>query len=285
MEASDGLADRAPDDVVKATTSAPRRRALPRGLGSQVGKVLPAVALLAMIFGAWQLAVHIFDINPTILPAPSEILKTAWESRDILWSDFKVTIVEVLVGFAIGFVCGVLLAALIASSSVLERSLYPLAVGSQTIPIFAIAPLLVIWFGFGLLPKVIVVALIVFFPITVTTVEGLRSAEPEMIALMRSLPASRWQIFRMIQIPASLPYVVAGTQVGVAYSVAGAMIGEWVGATEGLGARMLAANSLLRTDLVFAAILVLSLMALALFVLVIVIGRLVTPWKRVQGHG
>jgi len=241
----------------------------------------PVAAILAVAIVGWELAVSIWDVRDVILPAPSQIASTVWEERSLLASDMLVTLKEVALGFTLGLTAGVTLACLIVYSRVLERALYPLAVGSQTIPVFAIAPLLVIWFGFGVWPKVIVAALIVFFPITVNMVEGLRSAEPEAISLLRSLSASRWTIFRMVQIPASLPYLLAGTQVGVAYSVIGAVIGEWVGATEGIGARMLSANSLLQTDLVFAAIAVLSIVTLTLFVLVNVLGRLLMPWKRV----
>ena len=241
----------------------------------------PVSVLLVLLIGGWEIAVRALHTQDVILPAPSRIAQTIWDNFGLLSGDMGHTLVEVMLGFALGFGGGVLIAALIVWSKTLERALYPLAVASQTIPVFAIAPLLVIWFGFGILPKVIVAALIVFFPITVNTVEGLRSAEPDSIKLLRSLSASRWQIFRLIQVPASLPYVLAGTQVGIAYSVIGAVIGEWVGSTKGIGARMLSANSLLQTDLVFAAIVVLSVVALALFVLVSLAGRLLLPWKRV----
>ena len=246
----------------------------------ELGEMLPAAAIVLAAIVLWQVAVAVFDVKDVILPPPTQIAKTLWEQRSLLASDTLFTLRNVLVGFAVGWIGGVALAAAIVASRVLERALYPLAVGSQTIPVFAIAPLLVIWFGFGMTPKVIITALIVFFPVTVNTVEGLRSADNEMIALMRSLSASRWQIFRIVQIPAALPYVIAGTQVGVAYSVIGAVIGEWVGSTNGIGARMLSANSLLQTDLVFAAIVVLTVMALVLFVLVTLLGRWLTPWRR-----
>jgi ABC-type nitrate/sulfonate/bicarbonate transport system permease component len=249
-------------------------------LTRRAGKeALPAALILVLLIGGWEIAVRVMDIQPVILPAPSRVATALWDNRGLLYSDMVVTIKEILVGFALGFVGGVVLAGLIVYSRTLDRALYPLAVASQTIPVFAIAPLLVIWFGFGMLPKVLVAALIIFFPITVNTVEGLRSAEPEMIALLRSLGASHWQIFRLIQIPASLPYVVAGTQVGIAYSVIGAVIGEWVGSTNGIGARMISANSLLQTDLVFASIVVLSLVALTLFLAVALISRLAFPWR------
>jgi ABC-type nitrate/sulfonate/bicarbonate transport system permease component len=244
--------------------------------------VLPALLLLALIIGGWETATHVFGIHPVVLPAPSLIGRTIAADWSLLVSNMLFTLWEVLLGFGIGFAVGLILAILIVYSPALERALYPLVVASQTIPVFAIAPLLVIWFGFGIWPKVLIAALIVFFPICVNEVEGLRSAEPEMIDLLRSLSASRWHIFRLVEFPASIPYLLAGTQVGIAYSVIGAVIGEWVGSNRGIGELMLSANAMIRTDRVFAAIVVLSVVALSLFVGVALISRLLMPWKRVE---
>ncbi len=243
---------------------------------------MPAILLLVVIIAGWESAIHVFDIHPAILPAPSRIVTTIFADWSLLASNMVYTLWEVLLGFAIGFITGLVLAILIVYSPVLERALYPLVVASQTIPVFAIAPLLVIWFGFGIWPKVLISALIVFFPICVNEVEGLRSAEPEMINMLRSLSASRWRIFRLVEMPASIPYLLAGTQVGIAYSVIGAVIGEWVGSNRGIGYLMLAANAMIRTDRVFAAIVVLSVVALALFVIAGFMSRVLMPWKYIE---
>jgi len=244
--------------------------------------VVPALALLLLIIGGWEVATIVLGIHPVILPSPSLIVQTIVKDWGLLYTNMLYTLWEVLIGFGLGFAVGLILAILIVYSPALERALYPLVVASQTIPVFAIAPLLVIWFGFGIWPKVLIAALIVFFPICVNEVEGLRSAEPEMIDLLRSLSASRWTIFRLVEFPASIPYLIAGTQVGIAYSVIGAVIGEWVGSSRGIGQLMLAANAMIRTDRVFAAIVVLSIVALALFASVTLLSRVLMPWKYIK---
>lgn len=263
---------------------------IPRTTANQIDLVrkriavnyMPAILLLVVIVAGWEAAIPVFDIHPAILPAPSRIVTTIFTDWSLLASNMVYTLWEVLLGFAIGFLTGLVLAILIVYSPVLERALYPLVVASQTIPVFAIAPLLVIWFGFGIWPKVLISALIVFFPICVNEVEGLRSAEPEMINMLRSLSASRWRIFRLVEMPASIPYLLAGTQVGIAYSVIGAVIGEWVGSNRGIGYLMLAANAMIRTDRVFAAIVVLSVVALSLFVIAGLMSRVLMPWKYIS---
>jgi ABC-type nitrate/sulfonate/bicarbonate transport system permease component len=225
----------------------------------------PSLLLILLFITAWEAATRVLDIHPVVLPSPSRIFETMIQDRVLLYENMLVTFWEIVLGFAIGFTAGFVLALLIAYSPILERSLYPIVVGSQTIPVFAIAPLLIIWFGFGIWPKALIAALIVFFPITVNGVEGLRSAEPESIDLLRSLSATNWQIFRLVQLPSAVPYLIAGTQVAIPYAVIGAVIGEWVGASQGIGHLMLASHSMLRTDRVFAAIVVLSFVALFLF--------------------
>jgi ABC-type nitrate/sulfonate/bicarbonate transport system permease component len=257
----------------------PGSEPLDQKIGRYTRNLLPATILLVIFISGWEIATHVFDIHKVILPAPSQILRVIYEERVLLMDDMFFTLQEVLLGFAIGFIAGLVLAIMIVYSPMLERSIYPLVVASQTIPVFAIAPLLVIWFGFGIWPKVLIAALIVFFPICVSEIEGLRSAEPEMIDLLRSLSASRWKIFRLVEFPASIPYLMAGTQIGITYSTIGAVIGEWVGSNKGIGELMLAGNAMLRTDLVFAAIVVLSVVTLALFISVSIISRLMMPWK------
>jgi ABC-type nitrate/sulfonate/bicarbonate transport system permease component len=163
-------------------------------------------------------------------------------------------------------------------SRTLERSLYPFVIASQTIPIIVIAPLLLIWVGYGLAPKIIVVALIAFFPIVVNMVDGLKSADPDVVHLLRILGANRWQIFVKVQLPSSLPFLFSGLRVAMAVSVIGAVIGEWVGSSQGLGYLMIRSKPQFLTERVFAAIVVLSAIGVTLFALVGGLEKLAIPW-------
>lgn len=247
----------------------------------QLSKILPAFLLLLSLIIIWEAVVRIFNVHPVILPAPTRILEAVVRDWDLLISNMAHTMLAVLLGFAIGFVTGMILAMMIVYSPSLERTVYPLVITSQTIPVFAIAPLLIIWFGFGIWPKVFIAALIVFFPICVTEVEGLRSAEPDMINMLKSLSAGRLKIFRLVEFPASIPYLLAGCQMGITYAVIGAVIGEWVGSNRGIGNLMLQANAMNRTDRVFAAILVLSAVTMILFVSINIISKIALPWKNI----
>lgn len=243
---------------------------------------LPVVLLLVVVVGGWEAYVKLSGVNAVIVPGPGQVAKAWWTNRSTLSSDLFVTLREIVYGFLAGFIIGIVTGVAIVYSRVLERMLYPVVIASQVIPVFAIAPLLIIWFGFGIAPKVIIAALIVFFPITVNMVEGLRSADEGIIDVMRSYGASEWRIFRTIRLPSSVPYVLVGTQVGITFAVIGAVIAEWVGASSGLGYRMTVANSQSETDLVFAAILTLAVVGVALFALVRVVGDVLFPWQRKQ---
>lgn len=240
---------------------------------------LPALVLMLLIAVGWQLYVTWADVNPVILPSPTQILTTTWESRSLLLSDLAVTMTEIGLGFLLGVIVGMLCGMAIESWRTMERVLYPLVVASQAVPIFAIAPLLVIWFGFGIMPKVLMAAVIVFFPICVNQVEGLRSADAGVIELLRSYGASSLRIFRTAKLPSSTPFLLAGMQLGATYAVIGAVIAEWLGASEGIGYRMVVANSLSDTELVFAAIFVVAIVGLLLFAAVRLIGNLLFPWQ------
>ncbi len=245
---------------------------------------LPPTALVAALLLAWQLAALALEVPKWLLPAPTEIGATLYSSWELLARHGWVTLQEVLVGFGLSFVVGVALAVAIAYSRTLERAIYPFVIASQTIPVIAIAPILLIWFGYGLLPKVIVVALICFFPIVVNMVDGLRSVDQDLVNLLRTLGASRWQIFTKARLPASLPFLLSGTKVAIAVSVIGAVIGEWVGASAGLGYFMVRSASQFQTARVFAAILVLSAMGVSLFGLVAASERYLLPWYRLGGR-
>lgn len=245
---------------------------------------IPAAMIVLGIVGLWEAYVRIFDVQKWLLPAPSLIIKTIGVDAALLSRHTLATAEEVVVGFALALVCGVLLAAAIGLSKTVERALYPFLVASQTIPIIVIAPMLLIWVGYGLAPKVIVVALICFFPIVVNMVDGLRSVDSDVISLMRTLGASRWQIFAKAQVPTSLPFLFTGVRIAVAFSVIGAVIGEWVGSSEGLGYLMIRSKPQFLTERVFAAIVILSAMGVGLFAMVGLLQRLALPWWRKE-HG
>lgn len=240
---------------------------------------LPSLVLIFALGAIWQLYVTSADVNSVILPTPTSILETTWEERSLLLSDLSVTIREVILGFLIGLVAGMVCGILITYSRVFERVIYPIVVASQAVPVFAFAPLLVIWFGFGILPKVLMAAVLVFFPICVNQVEGLRAADHRAIDMLRAFGASEIRVFRSVRLPGSVPYLVAGTQVGMTFAVVGAVVAEWLGASDGLGYRMVVANSLSNTELVFAAILVTALLGIVMFGLVRIVANLLFPWQ------
>ncbi|MEA3356414.1 MAG: ABC transporter permease [Candidatus Bipolaricaulota bacterium] len=248
---------------------------MPRSIKDYTGTVL----VLILFFLLWELGARGFNVPSYILPAPSRVLYVFFSRFTFLLGHATMTLLEVALGIIFGTAGGISLALVIFYSPSLERALYPLIIASQMIPIFAIAPLLVLWFGYGLWPKATVAALIVFFPIVINTVDGLRAVSGETIDLLRSLRASEWQIFRMIRLPASLPSLFSGLKVGIPLSVVGATIGEWIGAKRGLGYLMIQSNALLRTDVVFAAILALSLLGLLLFALLCMIERRLLRWR------
>ena len=249
-------------------------------MAAKVVRWLPPLAIMVGILGLWEAYVRIFNVQRWLLPAPSVIIETMVDDAGLLSRHTVTTVEEVIVGFAMALAAGVILASVIALSTTIERAIYPFVIASQTIPIIVIAPLLLIWIGYGLAPKFIVVALIAFFPIVVNTVDGLKSVDPDSVRLMRTLGANRRQIFMKLQMPTSLPFLFSGAKIAVAVSVIGAVIGEWVGSSQGLGYLMIRSKPQFLTERVFAAIFVLSLMGIILFALVGLIERLSIPWWR-----
>lgn len=236
--------------------------------------------LLALFFLVWEVTVAATDTPAWMLPKPSGIWDAFRDNQALLWRHTRVTLVEVLLGFGVALVAGVSIGIAIDSSNTLERALYPLIIASQTIPMVVLAPLLLIWFGYGLTPKIIVAALIAFFPITVSTVDGLRTADREVMAMLRSFGAGTWTRFRLAKLPAAMPSIFSGARIGIAVSVIAAIFGELVGASEGLGYLMQRDSSQFLTARVFAAIFILSLMGVGLFALISGLERLVLPWRQ-----
>lgn len=241
-------------------------------------ETIPPLLLIALMILLWHLAATRSGLSAFILPSPAQVMQAGWETRALLGAAIGVTLLETALGLAVALALGVAIAAAMDLSAFVRRALYPLLVVSQTVQILAIAPLLIIWFGFGLLPKVIIVVLICFFPLAVSTADGLASADPDLIALLRAMGAKRAQIWRIVRLPAALPAFFSGLRVAVTYSVVGATIGEWVGGTEGLGLYMLRSKNALATDQVFVAIVITSALSIALYALVYAIERAALPW-------
>jgi len=238
-------------------------------------------ALIAAAIVAWELIVRLTDTPRWFLPPPTAIATALFDGRRLLLHHTWVTLEELLLGFAISVLLGIVFALAIASSRVVERAFYPFVVASQAIPIIALAPILLIWFGYGLTPKVIVVVLICFFPIVVNTVDGLRSVDPELIDLLRSMGANELTIYRVVRIPSALPYIFSGTRIAAAVSVIGALIGEWVGASAGLGYLMTRSAAQFLTARVFAAVFISAVIGLAMFGVVALLERLFLPWQHI----
>jgi len=245
---------------------------------------LPPIVIVAVLVGLWQLAASLdvianaLNIEPFLVPSPSEIAQSLWADRSLLLDNGWVTLQEVLAGFALSVAAGVAFAVILHLSPVLRRAFYPLLVASQTVPIVVVAPILVVWLGFGIGPKLAIIALICFFPITVNTLDGLRSVDPDLTKMMRTLDASRWQTFRRVEAPTALPYFFSGAKIAVAIAVIGAVFGEWAGSSSGLGHLIQQASAQLQTARTFAAVVVLSALAIALFGLLAAIERRVAWW-------
>lgn len=243
------------------------------------------LALLAALIGLWQLAAssgfmaEVMNLEDFLVPSPAEIANALWEQRSLLLENGWVTLQEIFVGFALAVAVGLAFAVAMHLFKTLRLAAYPLVVASQTIPILVISPILLIWLGYGLAPKIVIIALVCFFPITVATVDGLRSVDPATIKLMRTLYASRAQIFRRVEAPTALPSFFSGTRIAVAIAPIGAVFAEWAGSQEGLGRVILDTNANFQVDLTFAAVVVLSAIAIVLYALVALAERRVVTWR------
>jgi ABC-type nitrate/sulfonate/bicarbonate transport system permease component len=243
------------------------------------------IALLAALTAGWEALAKLGSIEDYLLPAPSEVARALWDDRDLLLPDARVTAEEVLLGLGLAIGVGLVIAVALHLSPLLRGAIYPLVVGSQAVPIIVIAPILVIWFGFGLAPKLIVIALVCFFPVVVNTLDGLRSVDRSQVKMMRTLGAGRWDLLRRLELPAALPFVFSGVKVAVAVAVIGAVFGELVGSDAGLGHAIQVGTAQLLTARVFAAVLLLAVMAIALFGLVSVAERRLLPWATRESRG
>jgi ABC-type nitrate/sulfonate/bicarbonate transport system permease component len=238
----------------------------------------PALVLTLALLALWELFVRAGQVSVHVLPSPIAIIQALINNWSVIYDNTLQTLLETVLGLAIAALLGLLLAITLDISSWVRRAVYPLLITSQTIPIIALAPLLLIWIGYDIRPKLIVVTLYCFFPIAVATVDGLASAEPELIKLLQSMRATRWQILRLVRLPGAMPAFFSGLRIAAAYSVIGAIFGEYVGAEKGLGIYMQKAANSFATINVFAAILVTTILSLLLFGLVSLIERIALPW-------
>ena len=235
-------------------------------------------ASLALVIAVWEAVVRLFRVPSYLLPGPSEVFVAVVEHWQNLVNQSLVTMGEVLLGFAAAAVVAIPLAMLIVVSPILEKLLYPPMVATQSIPKIALAPLFIVWFGFGTTPKIAVAFLISFFPVVVDTIVGLRSVDPAMVQLSRSMGAPPHRIFLRLRLPNALPNVFGGLKVASTLAVVGALTGEFIGADRGLGYVLVHASAQLNTPLLFATLVTLSVLAMAFFFVVEGIERLMIPW-------
>ncbi len=248
-------------------------------------RVLLPVLLLAALVGAWQVAAangaiaEALSLEPFLVPSPAEVGSALWENRGLLWENTWVTLREILLGLGAGVLAGVLLALPMRFSALLRDATFPLAVATQAIPIVAIGPILVVWFGYGIGPKVIIVALACFFPVLVNTLDGLRSVDPEAVKMMRTLDASRWAIFRRVEAPTALPSFFSGLKVAAAIAPIVALFAELVGSSSGLMHQIQTDNANLEVARMFAAVVILMVIGVLLVGLTALAERLVVRWR------
>ncbi|MEM9158719.1 MAG: ABC transporter permease [Verrucomicrobiota bacterium] len=248
--------------------------------GSSLKAILPPTATGLGIVALWEGYTRGFDIDPLLLPSPTAVLSFLFANLQLFLKHSISTLSVISGGFAMGALCGLSLGVAMHASSLVRRASYPWLVASQMVPIPAIAPILLLWLGFTIWPKLIVVALICFFPVAVNTVDGLRQIDRECIDLLKTFKASKRQLLLFAALPAALPAVFSGFRVAMALAVIAAVFGEWVGARSGLGQLMLAYNNQTRTDGLFAAVGVLATLGIGLFFLVGWLERKLLPWRR-----
>ena len=242
------------------------------------------LAGFAVIVVLWQAYVDIAHVSKIVLPSPLDIVQASWLRYDLLLRETVPTALESLYGFALAVVIGIPLAVCVTNSRILNLTLYPILIATQSVPKVAVAPIILVWFGLGMQSKLAIAFLVAFFPIVVDTATGLQATPPGLIELSRSLRASRWQTFWKVQFPAALPFVFSGAKVAVTLAVIGAVIGEFVGSVNGLGNLLLSANSQMDGPLAWAALVWLSVLGVVLFLGVAVAERLLMPWAETGHH-
>lgn len=263
------------NDALSRLEAQRRRR---RRLTLRLLRFLPPLALLSVAIVVWQLYTVAFNVPDYLLPGPISIWQSAVDQRDLLIQNTWPTVEIAVGGFLIALILGLGLAIAIRYSRLLELALYPIVIASQAVPTVALASILVVLLGFSILPKLIVVCLICFFPITVNAVDGLKNVDPDLVNLMRTLGAGRWRLFREIEWPTALPSIFSGAKVAVTFSVVGAIFGELVGSSEGLGFLLTQERAQFETGVMFADMAILTLLGISLFATVSLLERILLPW-------
>lgn len=243
--------------------------------------IIPTVFITFLII-MWELTVKFGLIKETLMPAPSKVLIALFYNFDELKYHILVTTKETFIGFLVAIILGICLAILMDQFTIIKKALYPLLVISQTVPLIVLAPLFAIWFGFGMAPKIVIVIMVCFFPIVISLFEGLESADIDMINLMRTMNASKIQIFRFVKFPSGLIGFFSGLRIAATYSVMGAIIGEWTGASKGLGTYMVRSRNAFALDRAFASVLLIILMSWIMFKIVTIIQSIVMPWTKIK---
>jgi NitT/TauT family transport system permease protein len=247
------------------------------------GKLLPWIStpiILVLVVLLWKACIAVFDLSPFVLPQPEKVaggMKELVESPGF-WGHVQTTLTETLVGFVIALVAGVAIGAVLGRIAWLERALRPVIVASQVVPKVALVPLFIVWFGFGMTSKIVIAALLAFFPIMLNVMLGVRSVDPGQRDVMRSLNASRMQTFWRLEYHSTLPYVIAGMEIGIVFAIIGAVVGEYLGGNKGLGYLIVSSLNALNAEQLFAVIVVLTLLGFALFLAVVGLKRFLIPW-------
>lgn len=256
-----------------------RIRGMMKDRKSRFNNMIYPAAALTLFIVLWEIIVRIAKTPEYRLPAPSAIIIEFVKSWDILLEHTMVTLYETVTGFIIGIIIACLIAVLMDSIKLIEKTFMPFAVISQTIPLVALAPLLAIWFGFGIVPKIILTVLVVFFPVTVNLIQGLKAVDQDLMEMMISMGATKKQIFTKLKMPTAAPYFFTGLKISAAYAVMGAVISEWTGASKGLGIFMTRAMSSFKTAALFADIVIIALMSILLYKLIELLENKIITWK------
>ena len=254
----------------------------PHRLNPKLSEVLIPACLLLALIATWQGIVAWQQTPRWLVPSPVDIVKAFFESADLIRHHSSITLIEIVSGLGIAFVLGIAIALISHLHALTRRIVYPLLVISQSIPVIVLAPLLVIWFGFGIAPKIVLIVLVCFFPVCISFLDGLRAADSETLNLLRVMGANRWQMFRIGHLPAALPSLAAGTKIAATYSVIGAVIVEWLGASRGLGVFLIRSQNSFRADRAFVVIVLVSTLAIGLFICIDLVARWSMPWHYIR---
>jgi len=245
-------------------------------------KNIVPICFLFFLLVFWELAIVIWKIPHYILPSPITIIKALVTTRKLMYPHIIATLKEAFIGFSIAIIFSFIIAFIMDSAPLIKDAVYPLVITSQTIPIISVAPLIIIWFGYGILPKIIIALLVCFFPILISLLDGLAATDKELVDLLKSMGANKFFIMKNVKLPSALPYLFSGLKISASYSIMGAIIGEWVGAKEGLGYFMILSQKSFYIDRVFSAIIVITILSLLVFRIVCILEKRLMPWQFIE---